>query len=87
MKHPTVAQVTVGIFVFFAGNAEAKEAAELLTNLPDFALVIVESEEWKNRIETVHIGSFEKFPRYRFYKNPEYLNRKYIQSISAKNWI
>ena len=81
LENPTVAQITVGIFVFFAGNADTKAAEELLYNLPDFTLAIVDSDEWKNRIETVHVGSIEKFQRYRFEKNSEHLNRKHIQSL------
>lgn len=81
LENPTVAQITVGIFVFFAGNPETKEAEELLYNLPDFTLAIVDSDEWKNRIETVHVGSIEKFQRFRFEKNPEHLDRKHIQNL------
>jgi GNAT superfamily N-acetyltransferase len=80
-KNPTVAQITVGIFVFFAGDPATKEAEELLYNLLDFTLAIVESDEWKNRIETVHVGSIEKFQRYRFKKNTEDLDRKNIQNL------
>ena len=58
-----------------------KEAEELLYNLPDFTLAIVGSDEWKNRIETVHVGSIEKFQRYRFKKKPEHLDRKHIQNL------
>lgn len=81
LENPTVAQITVGIFVFFAGDPETKEAEELLCNLPDFTLAIVDSDEWKNRIETVHAGSIEKFQRYRFKKKPEHLDRKHIQNL------
>jgi len=81
LENPTVAQITVGIFVFFAGNANTKAAEELLYNLPEFTLAIVDSDEWKNRIETVHVGSSEKFQRYRFKKNSEHLNRAHIQSL------
>ena len=81
LENPTVAQITVGIFVFFAGNADTKAAEELLHNLPDFTLAIVGSDEWRNRIETIHAGLIEKFPRYRFEKNPEHLNRKHIQGL------
>lgn len=84
LENPTVAQITVGIFVFFAGNPNTKEAEELLYNLPDFTLAIVDSDEWKNRIETVHNGAIEKFQRYRFKKNPEHLDRKHIQNLLSK---
>ncbi len=53
-ENPTVAQITVGILCVYAGNPNAEEAEELLYNLPDFTLAIVDSDEWKKRIETVH---------------------------------
>lgn len=80
LKNPSVAQITVGIFVFFAGNPYTKEAEELLFNLPEFTLAIVDSDEWKERIETVHNESFEKFQRYRFEKKPENFDREHIQN-------
>ncbi|MED1410755.1 MULTISPECIES: GNAT family N-acetyltransferase [Bacillus] len=81
LESPTVAQITVGIFVFYAGNPNAEEAEELLYNLPDFTLAIVDSDEWKHRIETVHKGSIQKFQRFRFNKNPEDLDRVHIQKL------
>lgn len=81
LENPTVAQVTVGIFVFFAGDPNTTAAEELLHNLADYNLVIVNTDEWKNRIETVHKGSIEKFQRYRFEKNPEHLDRRHIQNL------
>ncbi|MUK87813.1 GNAT family N-acetyltransferase [Ornithinibacillus sp. L9] len=83
LENPTVAQITVGIFVFFAGNPYAKEAEELLFNLPDFTLAIVDKEEWKDRIETVHHGSTEKFQRYRFEKKPKHLDRAQLMSLTS----
>ncbi|WP_096435632.1 GNAT family N-acetyltransferase [Alteribacter populi] len=84
LENPTVAQITVGIFVFYAGNPNTKEAEELLYNLPEFTLAIVDSDEWKRRIETVHKGSIEKFQRYRFKKNPEHLDRKHLKNLLTK---
>lgn len=81
LENPTVAQVTVGIFVFFAGNPNTKTAEELLYNLSDYNLVIVNTDEWKGRIETVHNGSIEKFPRYNFTKNPEHLSKGHLQKL------
>ncbi|WP_223702476.1 GNAT family N-acetyltransferase [Sutcliffiella deserti] len=80
-ENPTVAQINVGIFVFFAGDSSSKTAEELLYNLPDFTLAIVDSDEWKNRIETVHSDSFEKFQRYRFMKSPNYFDGKYLKNL------
>lgn len=78
---PTAVQILVGIFVFYAGNPHAKGANELLTNLPKDSLVIVNTDEWKNSIETIHKGSIEKFQRYAFKKNPEHLDCNYIRSF------
>lgn len=81
LENPTVVQVKVGIFVFFAGNPNAKMAEELLCNLSDYNLVIVNTDEWKKRIESVHKGSLEKFQRYNFKKNPEHLDKNHIQNL------
>lgn len=83
LENPTVAQITVGIFVFYAGNPNTKEAEELLYNLPEFPLVIVDSDEWKNRIETVHNGAIEKFKRYRFEKNSEHFDTTHLLNLSS----
>lgn len=80
-EDPSVAQITNGIFVFYAGDPHTKEAEELLFNLPEFTLAIVDSEEWKERVESVHSGSFEKFQRYRFEKNRDHLERNHIQHL------
>ncbi|MBS3681823.1 GNAT family N-acetyltransferase [Ornithinibacillus massiliensis] len=80
LENPTVAQITVGIFVFFAGDANTKEAEEMLYNIPEFTLAIVDSEEWKNRIESIHSG-WEKFQRYRFEKNSNHFNRMHLQNV------
>lgn len=69
LHNPTVAQIIVGIFVFYAGEPHAKASRELLNNIPDFALVIVGTEEWKKRIEEVHENANEKFQRYSFVKD------------------
>ncbi|MDQ0350318.1 GNAT superfamily N-acetyltransferase [Alkalibacillus filiformis] len=79
LNHPTVAQIIVGIFVFYAGDHDADEANELLQNLPEFTLATVKTEEWRKKFETLHKGSFEKIKRYEFYKNPNHLNQDYIK--------
>ncbi|MGE7834786.1 GNAT family N-acetyltransferase [Viridibacillus arvi] len=81
LENPKVAQITVGIFVFYAGNPNTKEAEELLFNLPEYTLAIVNSDEWKILIEKVHNGSIEKFQRYRFEKVPEHLDMSYIKNL------
>ena len=81
LENPTVAQITVGIFVFYAGDSSTKEAEELLYNLPEFTLAIVNSDEWKYRIESVPSDAIEKLQRYRFEKNPEHLNRIHLLNL------
>lgn len=83
LENPLVAQITVGIFVFYTGDSSTKEAEELLYNLPEFTLAIVDSDEWKDRVETVHNGAIEKFQRYSFEKNPEHLNRLHILNLMS----
>jgi RimJ/RimL family protein N-acetyltransferase len=81
LENPTVAQVVVGVFVFYAGNPYAEATEELLLNLPENILAIVNTDEWKNRIETFHKGSIEKFKRYAFKKNPDHLDCNHIGSF------
>lgn len=81
--NPSVAQVVVGIFVYYAGDASAKEAVELLHNLPDYTLAIVHTDEWKKKIERVHKGHNEKFQRYRFRKNPQDLDLQRLRDFQS----
>jgi len=81
LENPTVAQIMVGIFVFYAGDPNSKAAEELLYNLPEHILAIVNTDEWKKRIETIHKGRIDKFQRYEFKKNPEHLDRNHLQSF------
>ncbi len=54
LENPTIAQVVVGFFVFYAGDPNSEVAEELLYNLPEHILVIVNTDDWKKRIETIH---------------------------------
>lgn len=84
LENPTVAQILVGIFVFYAGDANAAAAEEMLCNIPENILAIVNTDEWKKRIETIHEGRIEKFQRYAFKKNYEYLNRDKMEAFISK---
>ncbi|MDX8363207.1 GNAT family N-acetyltransferase [Cytobacillus sp. IB215316] len=84
LENPTIAQIMVGIFVYYAGNPYSRGAEELLYNLPEHIYVIVNKDEWKNRIETVHKGVLDKFQRYKFQKNPEDLNQSHIHTFLSK---
>ncbi|MBE5106778.1 GNAT family N-acetyltransferase [Bacillus thuringiensis] len=81
LENPTVAQITVGIFTFYAGDSNAKETEELLCNIPDRILVIVNSDEWKQRLETFNDRKIDKFLRYKFKRNPEVFDRTKLQSF------
>lgn len=84
VENPTVAQVVVGIFVFYAGDSNAKAVDELLVNLPDYTLVVVNNDEWKKRIETFYRCEVVKFQRYAFKKDAKYLDVYHIQSFLSK---
>jgi len=79
LENPTVAQVMVGIFVFYAGDANSEAAKELLYNLPEHIYAIVNTDDWKKRIETIHKERIEKFERFEFEKNPKHLDSKHLQ--------
>lgn len=84
LEKPTVAQILVGVFGFYAGDANTKAAEELLNNLPENSFVVVSTDEWKKRIETIHEGHIKKFQRYAFKKDLKYLNLNKIQSFLLK---
>lgn len=48
-------------FYIYAGDPNTKETEELLRNIPERILVIVNSEEWKQRLETFHERKIDKF--------------------------
>ncbi|EJS03499.1 hypothetical protein IKM_02672 [Bacillus mycoides] len=81
LENPTVAQITVGIFTFYAGDPNAKETEALLRNIPERILVIVNSDQWKKRLETFHERKIDKFLRYKFKRNAEVFNRSKLQSF------
>lgn len=81
LENPTVAQITVGIFTFYAGDPNAKETEELLRNIPERILVIVNSDQWKKRLETFHERKIDRFLRYKFKRNAEVFNRSKLQSF------
>ncbi|QSX07000.1 GNAT family N-acetyltransferase [Sedimentibacter sp. zth1] len=84
LDNPTVAQIIVGLFIFYAGNVKLDVVDELLCNLPQDSLVIVETEEWKNKIEEIHKGRYEKFDRYSFKQDAKYLDYNHIKSFISK---
>ncbi|EJS68773.1 GNAT family N-acetyltransferase [Bacillus cereus] len=81
LEKPTVAQITVGIFTFYAGNPSVQGTEELLRNIPDRMLVIVNSEEWKKCLETLYERKIDKFLRYKFKRNAEVFDHSKLQSF------
>jgi len=84
LENPTVAQVMVGIFVFYAGDVNSEAATELLHNIPEHIYAIVDTDDWKKGIENIHKGRIEKFTRYRFEKNREHLDTNQLQGNLLK---
>lgn len=84
LENPSVAQVMLGIFVFYAGDVNSEAAEELICNLPEHILVIVDTDDWKKRIETIHEGRIEKFDRFEFEKKPEHLDSKHLQDYLSR---
>ncbi|MFC6464911.1 GNAT family N-acetyltransferase [Marinilactibacillus sp. GCM10026970] len=81
LDKPTAAQITVSIFTFYAGNHHSPAAEEMLENLPEDALVITESEGWKQKLEAMHEGAFEKYSRYRFEHIAEFFDRNHLKKL------
>ncbi|MES9697703.1 GNAT family N-acetyltransferase [Bacillus sp. JJ927] len=81
LKNPTVAQISVGIFTFYAGDSNAKETEELIRNIPERILVIVNSDEWRKRLETFHERKIDKFLGYKFKRNPKVFNHSKLKSF------
>ncbi len=69
LENPTVAMITISIFVYFAGDSSNHIAKELLLELPKKRLIIPESEEWKILLETALKGSIKKHQRHTFVQN------------------
>lgn len=83
LDNPRVAQVTVGIFTFFAGDTDLSAAKELLYNIPEHVLAIVKSDQWKSKIESVHPDRFDKFKRYEFEEDLKQLDYNHLTSLKA----
>ncbi len=84
IDNPTVALLIVGAFVFLSGDVNSEVAEELLLNIPKNSLVIVDTNEWKNKIEKVYNGRYEKFDRYSFKKDAGYLDYNYIKGLMSE---
>lgn len=84
VDNPTAAMLIVGAFVSVAGDVNSESAEELLLKIPEGSLVVTDTDEWKNKIEKIYDGRYEKFSRYSFKKDAKYLDYNYIKSLISK---
>ena len=71
-QKPTSAQIIIGSFSFFAGEADRRLVANLPETLPSgYMLMIPENEAWSALIEEQYGGKAERFLRYAIKKEPE----------------
>lgn len=82
--NPSMVQLIVGDFIFYAGDSDGEMAEELLCNLRGDSLVVVSSDGWKESLEKVYKDSIVKFQRYAFKKNPEHLDKNHIKTFLGK---
>ena len=81
LKDPKVAQILVGIFVYYSGDVKLLATKELLYNIPEHILAVVPNKEWKHKIEMIHGSSIDKFQRYAFKKSMVNLNKNKLTSF------
>lgn len=88
IRNPKVAQIKVGVFYFFSGDSNIKEARELLENIHGEALIIVETDEWANLIKEVYNEGLCKLKRYAFERSFESFNiedlKKNVKELSKE---
>lgn len=83
LEAPTVAQVKVDIFVFYAGDVTHQCATDLLNHLDEHSLIITRENAWKEAIEKHYPDSHEKFTRYSFYETPNRFNKEQLENYIA----
>ncbi|WP_225744464.1 GNAT family N-acetyltransferase [Marinilactibacillus sp. Marseille-P9653] len=84
LENPTAAQITVSMFTFYAGDHTSPLAEEMLNNIKEDVLIITESEGWKQKLERIHVGAFEKYSRYRFEHSADYFDRNHLENLVAQ---
>ena len=67
---PACAQLLLGDFCFFGGDARAAGAAELAGHIPRWLLAVPPDAAWEALIEQRNPGRFERAERYAFEKDP-----------------
>ncbi|MGL5615045.1 MAG: GNAT family N-acetyltransferase [Sarcina sp.] len=79
--NPTMVELIVGDFVFFAGEPKGEAGEELLINIPINSIVFTESSKWKEKIKAFYKGDCKIEKRYSFYKNKEDLDINFIKDF------
>ena len=80
-QKPTRAQIIIGSFSFFAGEADRRLVANLPETLPSgYMLMIPENEAWSALIEEQYGGKAERFLRYAIKKEPGVFDRQKLQA-------
>ena len=84
---PSCAQVIVGDFCFFGGDAKSPEARNLVSHIPeDYAkrlmFMVPENKDWGRLIEETYAGRCEKTTRYAMKSNPSF-ERHHLFSIAS----
>ena len=80
---PACAQLLLGDFCFFGGDARAAGAAELAGHIPRWLLAVPPDAAWEALIEQRNPGRFERVERYAFEKDPSAFDRAYLARLAA----
>ena len=80
---PACAQLLLGDFCFFGGDARAAGAAELAGHIPRWLLAVPPDAAWEALIEQRNPGRFERVERYAFEKEPSAFDRAYLARLAA----
>lgn len=82
--NPTMVELIVGDFVFFAGEPQGEVGEELLINIPINSIIVTESSKWKEQIKAFYKEDCKIEKRYSFYKNKENLNIDFLKKFYHK---
>jgi GNAT superfamily N-acetyltransferase len=86
IDRPTAARISVGDFLFFAGDSNAEGAEELVKDLPSssrpWRLLIPPNEDWAELIEAVHREKAQRTTRYAFNKDTVF-DRKHLEKLRS----
>lgn len=81
--HPLCAQLILGDFCFFAGNAKLPGAQELVRHMPKELLAVPRDGEWGALIEKCHWGRCRKYQRYAIKKEREVFDREKLLGLAS----